>query len=303
MTGTDEAWRKRGEAIRKALAARNPEARSEAAGKAAATRAGEAPGGRPEGRGGAQSGTTPRAGPKGAATKVPRCAGGGRKAAATVTRGTPRGHRKATRRGAPRRGGRRPGRLCEARPRDAPRAVREALRRGPEARKEAAARLRKLAGASARPPRARRRADGDAAGSGRPMMTPRRCGSARFGPRSSSSRVLELPDGGGAGPRAAPRRPGQRGRGRHARPRQLGLGTASVRAPARPAGGERRGSREGRGRTCAGGDCRAMPTRRIDQGPSHYEVELRQADQRTGTAWRAVRRSRSTGSCRSSSAA
>jgi hypothetical protein len=33
-----------------------------------------------------------------------------------------------------------------------------------------------------------------------------------------------------------------------------------------------------------------MLMRRIDQGPSHYEVELRQADQRTGTAWRAVRR-------------
>jgi hypothetical protein len=33
-----------------------------------------------------------------------------------------------------------------------------------------------------------------------------------------------------------------------------------------------------------------MLMRRIDQGPSHYEVELRQADQRTGTARRAVRR-------------
>ena len=33
-----------------------------------------------------------------------------------------------------------------------------------------------------------------------------------------------------------------------------------------------------------------MLMRRIDQGPSHYEVELRQADQGTGTAWRAVRR-------------
>ncbi len=32
-----------------------------------------------------------------------------------------------------------------------------------------------------------------------------------------------------------------------------------------------------------------MLMRRIDQGPSHYEVELRQADQGTGTAWRAVR--------------
>ena len=30
--------------------------------------------------------------------------------------------------------------------------------------------------------------------------------------------------------------------------------------------------------------------RRVAQAPSHYEVELRQADQRTGTAWRAVRR-------------
>ena len=33
-----------------------------------------------------------------------------------------------------------------------------------------------------------------------------------------------------------------------------------------------------------------MLMRRVDPGPSHYEVELRQADQRTGTAWRAVRR-------------
>jgi hypothetical protein len=38
VTDTDEAKRKRGEAIRKALAARSPEARSEAARKAAETR-------------------------------------------------------------------------------------------------------------------------------------------------------------------------------------------------------------------------------------------------------------------------
>ena len=30
--------------------------------------------------------------------------------------------------------------------------------------------------------------------------------------------------------------------------------------------------------------------RRVAQPPTHYEVELRQGDQRTGTTWRAVRR-------------
>jgi len=36
-----------------------------------------------------------------------------------------------------------------------------------------------------------------------------------------------------------------------------------------------------------------MLVRRVARGPSHYEVELRQADpqdERTGTTWRAVRR-------------
>ena len=41
-----------------------------------------------------------------------------------------------------------------------------------------------------------------------------------------------------------------------------------------------------------------MLMRRIDQGPSHYEVELRQADhqdERTGTSWRPIRRVRPDG--------
>ena len=39
--------------------------------------------------------------------------------------------------------------------------------------------------------------------------------------------------------------------------------------------------------------------RRVAQAPSHYEVELRPAatDERTGTAWRAVRRVGPDGPC------
>src|SRR3954451_7498246 len=99
----------------------------------------------------------------------------GRPPPSGTPRYTARPSGRPTRQGAPRIGGRRPGRLspsatprCTARPSARP-CWHGARRRG----RKPPARLRKLAGATARPPRVRRRSDGDAAGSGRPMMTPK----------------------------------------------------------------------------------------------------------------------------------